>query len=87
MPNETPSNLEQLQKIQTLLLQQQQIQAQYDQIVATIKANPPQDETTIANIKKQLQSLNTNYLQIQAQLQALGYQAPNTTNKPAEIKS
>ncbi len=90
MPTETPQNMQNLQAIQALLAQQQQIQEQYNQIVANLKANPNQDANTIASIKSQLDSLNATYLQIQGQLQALGYKnEPNKTgvSKPTEIKS
>lgn len=43
MPTETSTNMENLQRIQNLLVQQQQIQTQYNQIVEELKRNPNQD--------------------------------------------
>ncbi len=88
MPTETSTNMENLQRIQNLLVQQQQIQTQYNQIVEELKRNPNQDAKVLTWIKSQLDNLNSTYLQIQSQLQALGYQTSSApTTKPVEIKS
>jgi hypothetical protein len=72
-------------QIQELLMKQQQLQAQYNQIVAWLQANPGQPPEKIQQIKMQLDQLNAAYLQGQQQLQALGYTAVQV-NKPTVVK-
>ncbi|MDR0860782.1 MAG: hypothetical protein LBO09_07630 [Candidatus Peribacteria bacterium] len=72
-------------QIQELLTKQQQLQGQYNQIVARLQANPAQTPEKIQEVKLQLDQLNTLYLQGQQQLQALGY-TPVQINKPTVVK-
>ncbi|MDR3168380.1 MAG: hypothetical protein LBU27_01050 [Candidatus Peribacteria bacterium] len=72
-------------QIQELLVKQQQLQAQYNQIVAWLQANPGQPSEKIQQIKVQLDQLNAAYLQGQQQLQALGYTSVQV-NKPTVVK-
>ncbi|MDR2540420.1 MAG: hypothetical protein LBD11_01210 [Candidatus Peribacteria bacterium] len=72
-------------QIQELLAKQQQLQGQYNQIVARLQANPNQTPEKIQEVKNQLDQLNTLYLQGQQQLQTLGY-TPVQINKPTVVK-
>ncbi|MDR0650490.1 MAG: hypothetical protein LBG59_03660 [Candidatus Peribacteria bacterium] len=89
-PQQTPTQSVGVQsspamQIQQLLLQQQQLQQQYNQIVAFLKANPTQTSEKTQEIKAQLDQLNVAYLQGQEQLKALGYTSIQV-NKPVAIK-
>ncbi|MDR2416451.1 MAG: hypothetical protein LBD75_07860 [Candidatus Peribacteria bacterium] len=72
-------------QIQQLLLQQQQLQQQYNQIVTFLKTNPTQTPEKTQEIKAQLDQLNVAYLQGQEQLKALGYNTIQV-NKPVAVK-
>jgi hypothetical protein len=72
-------------QIQQLLVQQQQYQQQYSQIVAFLQQNPNQTPEKIQEIKLRLDQLNSLYLQTQAQLKALGYN-PVQVTKPTTVK-
>lgn len=72
-------------QIQELLLKQQQLQGQYNQIVARLQSNPGQTPEKIQEVKTQLDQLNALYLQGQQQLQALGYTSVQVT-KPTVVK-
>ncbi|MDR0369511.1 MAG: hypothetical protein LBH96_03100 [Candidatus Peribacteria bacterium] len=72
-------------QIQQLLVQQQQYQQQYNQIVAFLQQNPNQTPERIQEIKLRLDQLNALYLQTQAQLKSLGYNAVQV-NKPTAVK-
>ncbi|MDR2190726.1 MAG: hypothetical protein LBP53_06175 [Candidatus Peribacteria bacterium] len=72
-------------QIQQLLVQQQQLQQQYNQIVAFLKTNPQLTSEKTQEIKAQLDQLNIAYLQKQEQLKALGYNSIQV-NKPVDVK-
>jgi hypothetical protein len=81
----TPEQPSVAMQIQQLLTQQTQLQQQYNQIVAFLKANPTQTSEKIQEIKLQLDQLNALYLQNQQKLQSLGYNTVQV-NKPVEVK-
>jgi len=85
VPPQQPQQPSPAMQIQQLLVQQQQYQQQYNQIVAFLKQNPNQTPEKIQEYKSQLDQLNASYLQTQSQLKTLGY-TPVQVNKPATVK-
>lgn len=72
-------------QIQQLLGQQQQLQQQYNQVVAQRQANPNKTQETKAAVEAQLGPINAQYVQNQQQLQALGYNVVQV-NKSVAVK-
>ena len=72
-------------QIQELLGQQQQLQQQYNQVVAQWQANLNKTPEGKTFVESQLGPLNAQYVQNQQKLQALGYNIVQV-NKPVAIK-
>ena len=72
-------------QIQQLLVQQQQYQKQYNELVDYVKKTPGLPIDQVNQIKAQLDQLNALFVQGKQQLQALGYTQVQV-NKPTEIK-
>ena len=72
-------------QIQQLLVQQQQYQQQYNQLVDYVKKTPNLPIEQVNQIKQQLDQLNALFVQWKQKLQALWYTQVQVT-KPTEIK-
>jgi nitrate reductase gamma subunit len=72
-------------QIQQLLTQQQQLQQQYNQIVAQWQENPNKTPEAKSAVEMQLSPINAQYVKNQQALQALGYTTVQV-NRPAEVK-
>ena len=72
-------------QIQQLLVQQQQYQKQYNELVDYVKKTPNLPIEQVNQIKAQLDQLNALFVQGKQQLQALGYNQVQV-NKATEIK-
>ena len=72
-------------QIQQLLVQQQQYQKQYNQLVDYVKKTPNLPIEQVNQIKQQLDQLNALFVQGKQQLQALWYNQVQV-NKPTDIK-
>ena len=72
-------------QIQQLLVQQQQYQKQYNDLVDYVKKTPNLPLEQVNQIKSQLDQLNALFVQGKQQLQALWYNQVQV-NKPTEIK-
>ena len=72
-------------QIQQLLVQQQQYQKQYNELVDYVKKTPNLPIEQVNQIKAQLDQLNALFVQGKQQLQALWYNQVQV-NKPTEIK-
>ena len=72
-------------QIQQLLVQQQQYQKQYNQLVDYVKKTPNLPLDQVNQIKLQLDQLNALFVQGKQQLQALWYNQVQV-NKPTEVK-
>jgi len=86
-PNQ-PQNAEQpsvSMQIQQLLVQQQQYQKQYNDLVDYVKKTPNLPLEQVNQIKTQLDQLNALFVQGKQQLQALWYNQVQV-NKPTEVK-
>lgn len=73
-------------QIQQLLVQQQQYQQKYNQLVAYVKQTPNLPIEEVNQIKAQLDQLNALFVQWKQQLQSLWY-TQIQVNKPVEVKS
>lgn len=73
-------------QIQQLLVQQQQYQQKYNQLVAYVKQTPNLPIEEVNQIKVQLDQLNALFVQWKQQLQSLWY-TQIQVNKPVEVKS
>lgn len=73
-------------QIQQLLVQQQQYQQQYNQLVEYVKQTPNLPIEQVNQIKLQLDQLNSLFVQWKQKLQELGYNQVQV-NKPTEVKS
>ena len=62
-------------QVQQLLVQQQQIQQQYVELINLVKQNPDQPTERLLEIESKINQLRATYTQIQQQLQALEYQS------------
>ena len=72
-------------QIQQLLVQQQQYQQQYNQLVDYVKKTPNLPIEQVNQIKAQLDQLNALFVQGKQQLQALGYNQVQV-QKPTQVK-
>ena len=72
-------------QIQQLLVQQQQYQQQYNQLVDYVKKTPNLPIEQVNQIKVQLDQLNALFVEWKQKLQALGYNQVQV-NKPTEVK-
>ena len=72
-------------QIQQLLVQQQQYQQQYNQLVDYVKKTPNLPIEQVNQIKQQLDQLNALFVQGKQQLQALWYTQVQV-NKPTDVK-
>ena len=72
-------------QIQQLLVQQQQYQKQYNELVDYVKNTPNLPLEQVNQIKQQLDQLNALFVQGKQQLQALWYNQVQV-NKPTEVK-
>lgn len=81
-PTEQPSVSMQIQQ---LLVQQQQYQKQYNELVDYVKKTPNLPIEQVNQIKAQLDQLNALFVQWKQQLQALWYTQVQV-NKPTEVK-
>ena len=72
-------------QIQQLLVQQQQYQKQYNELVDYVKKTPNLPIEQVNQIKAQLDQLNALFVQWKQQLQALWYNQVQV-NKPTEVK-
>lgn len=73
-------------QIQQLLVQQQQYQQQYNQLVEYVKNTPNLPIEQVNQIKQQLDQLNALFVEWKQKLQALWYNQVQV-NKPTEVKS
>ena len=72
-------------EIQQLLVQQQQYQKQYNELVDYVKKTPNLPLDQVNQIKVQLDQLNALFVEWKQKLQALGYNQVQV-NKPTEVK-
>ena len=72
-------------QIQQLLVQQQQYQQRYNQLVDYVKQNSNLPAEQISKIKQELDQLNSLFVQWKQKLQSLWYN-PVQVNKPTEVK-
>ena len=72
-------------QIQQLLVQQQQYQKQYNELVVYVKKTPNLPLEQVNQIKAQLDQLNALFVEWKQKLQALWYNQVQV-NKPTEVK-
>ncbi len=87
-PIQPPQNVDQASvsmQIQQLLVQQQQYQKQYNELVDYVKKTPGLPIDQVSQIKAQLDQLNALFVEWKQKLQALWYTQVQV-NKPTEVK-